>query len=119
MEIKIEVDPEKEPDLYERVRKASKILTEEIIRPRAAQFVRTIEWSLVENFGPVASKKAVRLTVIDCYSGSKEEIFQPVELKSTDQMKSRLRQVWGDFLEQLSDEQMDRLDASIAALGKD
>jgi len=115
MEIKIEVDPEKEPDLYERLRNVSKIL-QEIVRPRATRFVTTIEWSQFEDSGPGGPREAIRLTMTDLYSGSKEAIFQPVELRSPDHMRSRLREVWGDFLEQLSDEQMDRLDASVDAL---
>jgi hypothetical protein len=119
MDILIDIDPEKEPELYDRVRAASKILTEEIIRPRAVEFVKSIEWSPVELAGPLQSKRAVRLTLVDCYSGSKEGAFQPVELRSPAHVKSRLRVLWGDFLQQLSDEQMDRLDASFAALGRD
>ena len=117
MDILIDIDPEKEPELYDRVRAASKILTEEIIRPRAVQFVNSITWSPVDLASPFGSKRAVRLTLVDCYSGSKEGTFQPVELRSSAHVTSLLRAlVHGEISrQQLSDEQMDRLDASFAA----
>jgi hypothetical protein len=118
MEIKIEVDPEKEPDLYERLLKATKIL-EEIVTPRAVRFVTTIEWSQAKDSGPMGAKEAIRLKMTDLFSGSTEEIFQAVELRSPDHMRSRLRDVWRDFLRQLSHEQTDRLEASVAALAED
>jgi hypothetical protein len=118
MEIKIEVDPEKEPDLYERLLNASKILAE-IVGPRADQFVTTVAWSQAKDSGPLGPKEAIRLKMTDLFSGTKEEMFQPVELRSPGHMRSRLRDVWGDFLRQLSDEQRLRLDASFAALAED
>jgi len=118
MEIKIQVDPEKEPELYERLRKALKIL-EEIMGPRADRFVSAVEWSQVKDSSPLGSEEAIRLKMTDCLSGSKEEIFQPVELRSPGHMRSRLRDVWSDFLRQLSHEQMERLEASVAALAED
>ncbi len=118
MDIKIQIDPEREPALYDRLRSASKTL-EEIVGPQAARFVKEVEWSEFEDSGPLGPKHAVRLKMIDPFAGTKEETFQPVELRSPGYMKTRLREVWGEFLRQLSDEQMERIDHMVNALEGD
>ena len=118
MEIKVDLDPQKEPDLYERLRNASKIL-EEIMGPQSDRFVSMVEWSQFEDSVPFGPRQTIRLTMTDLFSGCKVETFQPVELRSPGHMRSRLREVWGDFLRQLSHEQRVRLEESIAALAED
>jgi hypothetical protein len=118
VDITIQVDPEKEPALYERLCHATRIL-EEIMGPRAARFVTTVEWSPLTGSWPVGPKDAIRLKMTDRLSGTVEELFQPFELRSPDYMKTRLREVWGRFLRQLSDRQVDRLDEMVQALERD
>ncbi len=114
----IQVDPEAEPQLYDQLRHASEAL-DEIVGPCAARFVTAVEWSPLTDSGPLGPKKAVRLKMTDRLSGTVEESFQPVELRSPDYMKSRLREVWRRFLRQLSDEQMDRIDRTAITLERD
>jgi hypothetical protein len=118
MEVTIQVDPEKEPELYDRLRGASETL-EEIVGPRAARFVTAVEWSPFKDSGPFGPRQAVRLKMTDRLSGTVEELFQPVELRSPDYLKTRLREVWGRFLRQLSHEQMDRIDQLASTLERD
>jgi hypothetical protein len=118
MEVTIQVDPVKEPELYERLCHASKIL-EETMGPRAARFVTAVEWSRPTDSGPSGSKNAIRLKMTDRLSGAVDESFQPAELRSPGFMKTQLREVWGRFLRQLSDEQMDRLDEMVSTLERD
>jgi hypothetical protein len=118
MNVTIQADPEKEPELYEQLCRASKLL-EEIMGPRAARFVTAVEWSRLEGFWPAGTKDAIRLKLTDHLSGTVEEMFRPFELKSAGYMKMRLREVWGRFLRELSDKQVDRLDEMVQALERD
>jgi hypothetical protein len=113
MDIKIQVNPETEPDLYGRLRSASRTL-EEIVGPRAARFVNDVEWSALTEPGQYGAKQSVRLKMIDRFSGTVEESFQPVELPSPQHLRTRLRGVWDKFLQQLSHEQMDRIEQWVA-----
>jgi hypothetical protein len=119
MEIKIQIDPEKEPELYELVCHASRILGE-VMGPRAARFVTEVQWSQLPDFGPLGvPTHVIRLKMTDPLSGIVEEWFQLVELRSPGFMKTRLLEVWRKFLRQLSDERMDSLDAVADALEGD
>jgi len=132
MENKIHIDPEEEPQLYDRVSNASETLADisdaeisgaektlaEIVGPRGARFVRA-EWSLVEGSGPSGPKRMVRLRLTDPFSGTKEETFQPAELRNQNLMRTRLLQVWSEFLQQLSHKQMDRLHETVRTLEGD
>jgi hypothetical protein len=118
MEVKIQVDPENEPELYDRLLQASKTL-EEVMGPRAARFVTEVEWSQLTDSGRLGPRNAIRLKMTDPLSGTKETLFQPVELRSPGYMKTRLREVWSEFLRQLSDERMDRIDELAKTLERD
>jgi hypothetical protein len=118
MDVTIQVDPENEPELYDRLRGASEAL-EEIVGPRAVRFVSAVDWSPYTDSGPFGPRQAIRLTMTDRLSGSVEELFQPVELRSPGYMRTRLRKAWSRFLRQLSHEQMDRIDQSVNALERD
>ena len=115
MDVAIQVDPEKEPELYDRLRSASEAL-EDIVGPRAARFVSGVEWSRLTDSGPFGPRQAIRLKMTDRLSGTVQESFQPVELRSPAYMRTRLREVWTKFLRQLSDEQMDRIDQMVSSL---
>jgi hypothetical protein len=114
MDIRIQVDPETEPELYDRLRGASQTL-EEIVGPRAARFVKAVEWSSSTEPGQYGTKQAVRLKMTDRLSGTVEDSFQPIELRSPQHMRTRLRDVWANFLRQLSHEQMDRMEQWVTA----
>lgn len=118
MDVTIQVDPEKEPELYDRLRSASEAL-EEIVGPRAARFVGAVDWSPYTDSGPFGPRQAIRLKLTDRLSGTVEEMFQPVELRSPGYMRTRLRKAWSRFLRQLSHQQMDRIDQFASALERD
>lgn len=118
MPVDIRVDPEADPALYDRLRTASMTLRE-IVGPRAARFITAVEWSLIPDSGLSAGRQAIRLKMTDRFSGTVEESFQPVELRSPGYMTTRLRDVWTRFLRQLSDEQMDRIDHMVTTLEGD
>lgn len=134
MDIKIQIDPEKDPELHERLCEASQIL-EEIMGPGAARFVREVKWSQFERPSPAPGpefiemlanpdymfrmrksrplKGIILLELTDPLSGTESTVFEPGELKSPRYMEARLRELWGDFLQQLFDERMERVDQLI------
>ncbi len=118
MDVKIQVDPETEPELYDRLLNASQAL-EEIVGPRAARFVNAVEWSLSTVPGRFGAKQAIRLKMTDRLTGTVEESFQPVELRSPQHMRTRLREVWAKFLQQLSHEQIDRIEQWVTTAEED
>jgi hypothetical protein len=118
MDNKISIDPEEEPELYERLCHASRIL-EEVMGPGASRFVTEVEWSQLTDSGPLGPRKVIRLKMTDPVGGVKETLFQPVELRSPGYMKTRLREVWSEFLRQLFDERMERVDELMTTLERD
>lgn len=118
MPVDIQVDPESEPALYDRLRNASKTL-EEIVGPRAARLVTAVEWYPFLESSPSGPRQSIRLKMTDRLSGTVEESFQPVELRSPGYMRTRLRDVWTRFLRQLFGEQMDRIDHLVTTLERD
>jgi hypothetical protein len=133
MENKIHIDPEEEPRLYDRMSNASQTLADisdaeisgaektldEIVGPRGARFVRA-EWSLVQVSGPSGPRRMALLRLTDpLFSETREETFQPVELRNPALMKTRLLHVWREFLQHLSHKQMDRLHETVRTLEGD
>jgi hypothetical protein len=132
MENKIQIDPGEEPHLYDRVSTASATLAEisdsdisgaektfgELVGARGARFVQA-EWSQVEVPGPSGPRRMVRLILTDPFSGTKEETFQPAELRNQNLMRTRLLQVWSEFLQELSHKQMDRVHEVVKTLEGD
>ncbi len=132
MENKIQIDPREEPHLYDRVSTASETLAEisdseisgaektlgEIVGARGARFVQA-EWSQVEVPGPSGPRRMVRLRLTDPFSETKEETFQPLELRNQNLMKTRLLQAWSEFLQDLSHKQMDRVHELVETLEGD
>ncbi len=133
MENKIQIDPREDPHLFNRVATASETLAEisdseisgaektldEIVGARGARFVQA-EWSQVEVPLPSGPRRMVRLRLTDpLFSETKEEVFEPVELRNPNLMRTRLIQVWSEFLRELSHKQMDRVHEMVTTLEGD